>query len=79
MEVMLAEVMALNAYSGRCLVSGHDDSVQIETRWAGRDGIIDEWTIHTNLVQSTLVREDSDMSIIGASCGENQGQSGMKS
>lgn len=31
MEVMLAEVMALNAYSGRCLVSGHDDSVRIET------------------------------------------------
>ena len=31
MEVMLAEVMALNAYSGRCLVSGHNNSVRIET------------------------------------------------
>jgi hypothetical protein len=30
MEVMLAEVIALNAYSGRCLVSGLDDSMRIE-------------------------------------------------
>jgi len=31
-----------------------------------------EWNIHTNLVQSTLVREDSDMSVVGASCGESK-------
>ena len=41
--------------------------------------MIEESRAHTDLVQPTLVREDSDMSVVGASCGENQGQSGMKS
>jgi hypothetical protein len=60
------------------LVSGHDDSAGIEAgRWASE--MIGESRVHTDLVQSTLVREDSDMSVVGASCGENQGQSGMKS
>lgn len=77
MEVMLAAVMALKAYS-KDSVSGHDHSTRVEilSQYEARSS---SGKIHTNLVQSTLIREDSDMSVVGASCGENRGQSGMKS
>lgn len=63
---MLAEVMALNAYSGiqvlvrRCHV-GLQEGLQSHRRGSHLD------YERTNLVQTSLVREDRDVSIVCAS------------
>ena len=80
MAVMLAEVMALKAYSevqgdssaGTKRV-GTTQRFEAARTLAGRCN----FRVHTDLVQSTLVGEDSDMSVV-ACCGDG-GQSGLRS
>lgn len=65
MEVMFAAVIALKAYSGGRLVSGYDDgNVEKSTSDHGREFEGGELILRTNLVQTTLVGEDSDMSVV---------------